>query len=90
MSDDLDDIHLPLIQRIGRWIESRMVGIEFICHECNGLSRHGRVAPDGSGCFGQCGLTAAQRAAEYRRGSDAYVPRVKGSIRDNLGIGATD
>ncbi|MSO64301.1 MAG: hypothetical protein EXQ85_00610 [Alphaproteobacteria bacterium] len=89
MSDDFSDIKLTRWQRWGRWLETRM-GYEFLCRDCNNLARHGEVGPDGSGCLGQCGLSNEQRAAEYRQGSDAYVPRVKARTRSRWGIGATD
>ncbi|MBM3502927.1 MAG: hypothetical protein FJX65_03540 [Alphaproteobacteria bacterium] len=90
MSDDFADVKLSFGERLGRWLESHMLGFEFLCHECNAQSRHGQVSPDGTGCFGRCGLTNKQRAAEYRRGSDAYTPRIAGKVRDRLGIGITE
>lgn len=82
----LEDTRLPLVRRVGRWIEARL-GYEFLCQECNDATRFG-VAPGRSGCLGHCRLTNRQRAAEYRKGSDAYVPRIKG--RYTLGGGAME
>lgn len=88
MSDDdtLDDIKLPWAQRVSRWLEVKM-GYEFLCHDCNNATRLG-VAPRRAGCLGHCGLTNAQRAEEYRKGSDAYTPRIKN--RYAIGGGAMD
>lgn len=84
--DTLEDIHLPIAQRLTRWLEVRM-GYEFLCHTCNDATRIG-VAPGRPGCLGQCKLTNKQRGLEYRKGSDAYTPRIKN--RYLLGGGAMD
>jgi hypothetical protein len=84
--ESFDDVHLPFSQRLTRWLEVRM-GYEFLCHNCNSATRHG-VAPGRSGCLGQCKLTNKERAEEYRKGSDAYTPRIKN--RFAIGGGAMD
>lgn len=84
--DSLDDVELPFSQRLTRWLEVRM-GYEFLCHNCNTATRHG-VAPGRPGCLGHCKLTNKERAEEYRKGSDAYTPRIKN--RFAIGGGAMD
>lgn len=85
-NDSLDDVDLPFSQRLTRWLEVRM-GYEFLCHNCNTATRHG-VAPGRSGCLGHCKFTNKERAEEYRKGSDAYTPRIKN--RFAIGGGAMD